>query len=74
MEGHIADTGSPTDTWFHGSERPPEVSKTKSPPLRGSQVTPPICGANTYLIVDVEGVVEYKSLPSGLHNVTEDLV
>ncbi|CAG7926316.1 unnamed protein product [Penicillium olsonii] len=24
--------------------------------------------------VDVEGVVEYKSLPSGLHNVTEDLV
>lgn len=32
------------------------------------------CGANTYLIVDVEGVVEYKSLPSGLHNVTEDLV
>lgn len=25
-------------------------------------------------IVDVEDVVEYKSLPSGLHNVTEDLV
>lgn len=25
-------------------------------------------------IVEVEGVVEYKSLPSGLHNVTEDLV
>ncbi|KAJ5158088.1 Protein of unknown function DUF2347 [Penicillium coprophilum] len=24
--------------------------------------------------VEVEGVVEYKSLPSGLHNVTEDLV
>ncbi|CAI7565268.1 unnamed protein product [Penicillium bialowiezense] len=24
--------------------------------------------------VDIEGVVEYKSLPSGLHNVTEDLV
>lgn len=24
--------------------------------------------------VELEGVVEYKSLPSGLHNVTEDLV
>lgn len=24
--------------------------------------------------VEVEGVVEYKSLPSGLHNVAEDLV
>ncbi|KAJ5099914.1 Protein of unknown function DUF2347 [Penicillium argentinense] len=24
--------------------------------------------------IDVEGVVEYKSLPSGLHNVTDDLV
>ncbi|KAJ5314685.1 uncharacterized protein N7443_001569 [Penicillium atrosanguineum] len=26
------------------------------------------------VIVEVEGVVEYKSLPSGLHNVNEDLV
>lgn len=26
------------------------------------------------VLVEVEGVVEYKSLPSGLHNVTEDLV
>lgn len=25
-------------------------------------------------IVEVEGAVEYKSLPSGLHNVSEDLV
>jgi hypothetical protein len=24
--------------------------------------------------VEIEGVVEYKSLPSGLHNVSEDLV
>ncbi|OJJ45579.1 hypothetical protein ASPZODRAFT_133418 [Penicilliopsis zonata CBS 506.65] len=24
--------------------------------------------------VDIEGVVEYKSLPSGLHNVTEDII
>lgn len=32
------------------------------------------CVANTRRIVEVEGVVEYKSLPSGLHNVTEDLV
>ena len=28
----------------------------------------------TGCLVEVEGVVEYKSLPSGLHNVTEDLV
>jgi hypothetical protein len=25
-------------------------------------------------LVDMEGVVEYKSLPSGLHNIKEDLV
>lgn len=33
-----------------------------------------VCVTNTHRIVDVEGVVEYKSLPSGLHNVSEDLV
>jgi hypothetical protein len=28
----------------------------------------------TPLIVDIENYVEFKSLPSGLHNVKEDLV
>ena len=31
-------------------------------------------GVLTVALVDIEGVVEYKSLPSGLHTVEQDLM
>lgn len=58
------------DMWFRGNELLREVSTN----LSSRTTRPQACKTNTSRIVDVEGVVEYKSLPSGLHNVTEDLV
>lgn len=58
--------------WFLGKELRQVVSD------RMRSYRAPLCflrrKANDSCIVEVEGVVEYKSLPSGLHNVREDLM
>lgn len=57
-----------TDMWFLGSALYRKVSNEH-------KLAEAVVGYETDSgTVDVEGVVEYKSLPSGLHNVTEDLV
>jgi hypothetical protein len=59
--------------WSHGSE----LRQMVSHPIHSFAellCAPRRARLTRFLIVEVEGVVEYKSLPSGLHNVHEDLM
>ncbi len=51
-------------TRSHGSVQFPKVGCTSL----AAPATTDVC------LVEIEGVVEFKSLPSGLHNVKEDIV
>ena len=55
------------DMWSLGNVLCPVVRDIRGRSIDRNELTP-------RNIVNVDGIVEYKSLPSGLHNVSEDLV